>query len=103
MRRLFAGLATAALCACSSKELVVESDTEWQGTIDQFGTVKGRGNARYDISDGDGEICWTFQKKTSLGTLRVYADDGTWFDLGSEIDGEQTTTAPDGQVTGCAL
>ena len=41
-------------------------------------------------------------KQSDGGTLRVYADDDTWFGLGSQIDGEQTTQAPHGAVRGCA-
>lgn len=90
------------LTACAGKTLKVESDTAWVGTIDQFGAVQGRGNADYDLGKTSGEVCWTFQKVTSLGTLRVYSDDQTWFGLGSEIDGEMTTRDPSGTVQGCS-
>jgi hypothetical protein len=92
-----------ALMACNEDTVVVvESDTVWHGDIEQYGTVEGRGNAQFDISEGTDTKCWTFQKLSSGGTLRVYADDDTWFGLGSQIDGEQTTTAPNGTVKGCA-
>ncbi len=90
------------LAACSSKTLIVESDTAWTGSVDQFGAVEGRGNAQYDLGNTNGEVCWNFQKTTSLGTLRVYSDDKTFFGLGSETDGEQTTNAPSGTVHGCS-
>ena len=30
---------------------MVESDTVWHGDIEQYGTVEGRGNAQFDISE----------------------------------------------------
>ena len=92
-----------ALMACGEDTVViVESDTAWRGDIEQYGAVQGHGNAEFDISDSEDEICWTFVKQSEHGTLRVYADDDTWLGLGSQIDGEQTTTAPHGEVRGCA-
>ena len=92
-----------ALTACNEDTVViVESDTIWHGDIDKYGTFDGRGNAHFDISEAKEKICWTFAKQSDGGTLRVYADDDTWFGLGSQIDGEQTTRAPHGMVRGCA-
>jgi hypothetical protein len=111
MRRLLARLSakpllavfSVALMACHEDTVVVvESDTIWHGDIDQYGTVEGRGNAQFDISEAKDKICWTFVKQSDGGTLRVYADDDTWFGLGSQIDGEQTTRAAHGTVRGCA-
>lgn len=90
------------LCGCSGKTLVVESDTSWSGEIDRVGSVAGRGDGEFDLGGLHGEVCWTLAKTTSLGTLRAYARDDTWFGLGSETDGEAVTTAPNGRVQGCA-
>ena len=58
-----------ALIACNEDTVVmVESDTAWRGDIEQYGTVEGRGNAQFDISEGTDKKCWTFQKLTSGGT-----------------------------------
>jgi len=90
------------LCGCSGKTLVVESNTSWSGEIDRVGTVAGRGGKEFGLSGLRGEVCWVITKSTSLGTLRAYARDDTWFGLGSEVDGEAVTTAPNGRVEGCA-
>lgn len=90
------------LCGCSGKTLVVESDTSWAGEIDRQGTVAGTGGHEFALGGYQGEVCWTLAKTTSLGTLRAYARDDTWFGLGSQVDGEAVTTAPNGQVAGCA-
>ena len=97
------------LIGCTDKTLHVESDTSWAGTlgvvwptVDVPATIHGHGNAQYTLGGlGAGEVCWKIAKTTSAGTLRAYADDKTWFGLGSEVDGEATTTAPAGEVTGC--
>ena len=90
------------LCGCSGKTLVVESDTSWAGTIDRFGNVAGTGGREIGLGGVHGEVCWTLIKRTSIGTLRAYARDDTWFGLGSQVDGEAVTTAANGQVQGCA-
>lgn len=102
MRPLLLWGVVVALSACSGKTLHVESDTSWSGTVDQFGAVQGSGNAQYDLGDTHGQVCWTIGKVTTAGILRVYADDDTWFGLGSEVDGESSTTAPSGAVEGCS-
>ncbi|MGH7497481.1 MAG: hypothetical protein ACREL3_01360 [Gemmatimonadales bacterium] len=102
MRSLLLWSAVIVLSACSGKTLHVESDTSWAGAVDQFGAVQGSGNAQYDLGDTHGLICWKIAKATSAGVLRVYSDDDTWFGLGSEIDGEASTTAPSGEVEGCS-
>lgn len=91
-----------ALVGCSDKTLHVESDTSWAGTIDRFGTVDGHGNSQYDLGGVAGQVCWQIAKTTSAGTLRAYSDDATWFGLGTEVDGDATTTAPAGGVQGCS-
>lgn len=90
------------LCGCSGKTLVIESDTGWSGTIDRFGDVAGRGAKEFGLGGFQGEVCWSIVKTTALGTLRAYARDDTWFGLGSQVDGEAATTAPNGRVQGCA-
>ncbi len=100
MNRLWLGLLL--LSACGGKTLVVESDTSWTGHVDHLGTVAGRGDREFGLGEFRGEVCWTLAKTTSLGTLRAYARDDTWFGLGSQVDGDASTTAANGQVAGCA-
>jgi hypothetical protein len=102
MRRLAPWAVVLSLTACSGKTLHVESDTSWAGVVDQFGVIEGHGNAQYDLGSTHGRVCWQIVKTTTTGTLRVYADDDTWFGLGSEVDGESSTTAPAGGVEGCS-
>ena len=90
------------LCACDKTTLVVESDTSWAGEVDGLGQVADRGTARFELPNAKQELCWSIQKTSSAGTLRAYAEDDTWFGLGSQVDGEATTTAPNGSVQGCA-
>ena len=100
--RLLALTAVMVLCACDKTTLVVESDTSWAGSVDGVGQVADRGGARFELPDAKRENCWELRKTSSAGTLRAYAEDETWFGLGSEVDGEAITTAPNGMVTGCA-
>ena len=65
------------------------------------GTLTGRGNARYQL-DVPGQICWDFHKTSTFGVLRVYAEDKTWFGLGTQVDSDDTTIEPNGHVGGCA-
>ncbi len=103
MMRPIVGLAAVALlCGCDEKDLVIESNTSWKGTVDQVGELAGRGSARYTIEGTQGQICWVFTKTTTHGVLRVYAEDRTWLGLGTEVDSDDVTTAPNGQVRGCA-
>lgn len=89
------------LAACETKELVIESNTAWAGEITGYGAVAGEGNAVIDLTDAPSDVCWTLRKTTSAGTLRAYLRDETWFGLGNEIDGDQTTTLPNGEIGGC--
>ena len=89
------------LCACDKTTLVVESDTSWAGSVGDS-QVKGRDDRRIELANVKEDICWSIAKTTSAGTLRAYAEDDTWFGLGSQVDGESTTTAPSGKVEGCA-
>jgi hypothetical protein len=94
-------LAAFLLAACDEKVLVIESNTAWEGDVTYVGFVEGSGNADLDLTDVPSDVCWTFRKVTSAGILRVYLRDETWFGLGEEIDGDQTTSAPSGEVGGC--
>jgi hypothetical protein len=87
--------------ACGGKTLVVESDTSWAGAIGAVGDVEGRGNATYELSGTADETCWSIVKLTAAGTLRAYAETSTFFGLGSDVDAESKTIAPQGSVSGC--
>ncbi len=103
MRSPWPWLAAAVLLgACDDKDLVIESNTTWTGKVDKVGTLSGRGSARYKL-DVPGQICWEFTKTSTYGILRVYAEDKTWFGLGTQVDSDDNTTAPNGKVIGCAL
>jgi hypothetical protein len=86
---------------CGGTTLVVDSDTSWTGSVDGYGAISGRLSAEYDLRAGGGQ-CWTVSKATEAGTLRVYSKTSEWFGLGTEVNGESTTTQPMGTVTGCA-
>ncbi len=103
MRRswLMLPMALLLLAGCDERFLVIESDTSWEGEIRYLGEVGGNGNAEIDLSDEPADVCWTLRKTTAEGTLRAYLRDETWFGLGEEVDGDQTTTAAEGEVTGC--
>jgi hypothetical protein len=89
------------LAGCDGKVLVIESDTDWEGSINYGGSISGAGNASIDLSDVPTDVCWVVRKTTDFGTLRVYLEDENWFGLSDEIDGDLTTTAPQGEVSGC--
>jgi hypothetical protein len=93
--------AALALAGCDGKTLVIESDTEWAGTINYIGGVGGTGNASIDLDAVPTDVCWTVQKLTEFGFLRAYLADENWFGLSEETDGDQTTTDPQGEVSGC--
>ena len=102
MRSPLSWLAAAlVLGGCNDKDLVIESNTTWTGRVDRIGTLSGRGSARYQL-DVPGQICWTFTKTSTAGILRVYAEDKTWFGLGTQVDSDDATREPNGQVRGCA-
>ena len=83
--RLPALMAVVLLCACNKTTLVIESDTSWAGSIDGVGQVADRGDARFELPNVKQENCWELRKTSSAGTLRAYAEDDTWFGLGSEV------------------
>lgn len=89
------------VAGCGGRVIHIESDTDWSGTIDGIGVVSGRGSKTFALDAVSSPICWTITKLTDAGTLRVYSEASTWFGLGEDIDGEQTTTEPHGDVTGC--
>jgi hypothetical protein len=93
--------AALALSACDGKELVIESDTEWIASITYAGTVEGTGNASIKLDDVPTDVCWTVKMTTDFGFVRAYLADENWFGLSEETDGDQTTTEPQGEVTGC--
>jgi hypothetical protein len=99
--RLTFPVVVAILAGCDSKELVVQSNTGWTGTITDIGTVSGTGNEVIDLSDAPTNVCWELRKTSSAGVLRAYLRDETWFGLGKEYDGDQTTSEPGGQIGGC--
>ena len=90
------------LLGCGDKTLFVESNAPWQGTVDGIGDVSGTGNKDFDVSEVDGEVCWTLKKTTLAGVLRVYVEDNGAFGLSTDIEGLKTTTDPYGEVSGCA-
>jgi hypothetical protein len=94
-------LTVAVLSGCDDKWLVIESNTAWEGDVSYVGPVAGSGNAQVDLSDVPTDVCWILRKATSAGTLRAYLHDETWFGLGEEFDGDQTTTEPAGEIQGC--
>lgn len=94
-------LLTGALMGCDSKELVIQSNTGWEGTVAGIGTIAGQGNDVIDLSDAPSDVCWELRKTTSAGVLRAYLRDETWFGLGTEYDGDQATSEPGGQIGGC--
>ena len=91
---------TILVMGCGGSHLVVDSDTSWAGNVDGFGAISGQGKADYDLRDA-GRLCWEIAKLTDAGTLRAYSTTSEWFGLGTEINGEATTTAPRGTVRGC--
>lgn len=86
--------------ACTSKTLEIESNTTWSGAIggDATSTIDGRGSRSIGIPSS-GIYCWDLQKQTQEGSLRVYAKVKTV--TSSERDGDATTTAEYGVVSGC--
>jgi hypothetical protein len=93
--------ATLFVAGCGGRVIHIESDTDWSGTIDGIGVVSGRGSKTFALDAVSSPICWTITKLTDAGTLRVYSEASTWFGLGEDIEAEQTTAEPHGDVTGC--
>lgn len=77
-----------AVTGCAKKIQVI-SDTCWDGNING-GSVEGCGNSTYELK----ENCFTFQKKTDYGSLRINFKKGS--------GDEPSTTAAYGVVSGCA-
>lgn len=92
---------SAAIGGCDSKELVIQANTSWQGTVTGIGAVAGSGNDVIDLTDAPSDVCWELRKTTSAGILRAYLRDETWFGLGTEYDGDQSTSEPGGEIGGC--
>lgn len=100
--RLLLCLAAAGTMACGDKVLYIESNAPWSGTVDGLGAVSGVGNQDFDVSEVDGEVCWTLRKTTLAGTLRAYVKDESMFGAGSDIEGLETTSEPYGEIGGCS-
>jgi hypothetical protein len=94
-------VSTLVIAGCGDRVIHIESDTSWSGTIDGVGAVSGRGGKTFALDAVSSPVCWTITKTTEAGTLRVYSEASTWFGLGEDIEAEQTTTEPNGDVTGC--
>ncbi|MGH7585474.1 MAG: hypothetical protein ACREMH_04440 [Gemmatimonadales bacterium] len=101
-RWVCAALVSLGLLGCGDKTLFVESNAPWEGTVDGVGAVTGESNGDFDVSEVDGEVCWTLRKTTMAGVLRAYVEDEGAFGLGTNIEGLETTNEPYGEVTGCA-
>jgi hypothetical protein len=87
---LMLGTALLATNGCSKRyRIQVESDTCWDGLIDEGETIFDCGNSSYKVI---GQLrCVRLQKKTDAGYLRVRIDSGPW----------ASTTAPLGIVQVC--
>ena len=94
-------VSTLVIAGCGGRVIHIESDTSWTGTIDGVGAVAGRGSKSFTLDATSSPVCWVITKTTAAGTLRVYSEQSTWFGLGEDIEAEQTTTEPNGDVTGC--
>ncbi|MGE5091823.1 MAG: hypothetical protein ACM3OH_06590 [Bacillota bacterium] len=101
MAALLPIMSTVLIAGCGGRVIHIESDTSWSGTIDGIGAVSGRGSTTFALDAVSSPVCWTITKLTAAGTLRVYSEASTWFGLGEDIEAEQTTTEPNGDVTGC--
>ncbi len=90
-----------ALAACGSNTLVIESDTQWSGSagsLESSETIQGSGNRSLDMGNKE-SFCWSLQKQTRGGSLRVYAKVPTI--TGVDKQGEGVTSADFGVVSGC--
>ena len=99
--RAMIGVGALFLCAaCGGTELHVESNTTWSGHINgsSGASYDGSGNEVFKLETGV-LTCWSFQKQTPAGSLRVYAVEGGIFGTGKA--GDATTTAQYGVVSGC--
>lgn len=83
--------------------VIVESNTPWTGKIDTF-TVRGDSIHWFRVTR---PTCWTIQKTSELGMVRVYATTLN-FQYGWRLEEQKypmwddgNTTSPFGQVQGC--
>lgn len=95
-------VAAAFTAGCGDRILYVESNAPWAGSVDGVGDVAGTGNADFDLSEADGETCWTLHKTTLAGTLRAYVRDEGMFGASAEVEGLEITTEPYGEIGGCS-
>ena len=85
--------------ACDeSREMVIESDTGWSGSIVNA-SRDGFGNETFPIT-GSCDWCWSIQKQTRGGYLKAYARMNGLY--GMKESGVAETTAQFGVVTGCS-
>ncbi len=101
MRRLTVGIGLVCAAACGSNTLVIESDTQWSGSAGGLGsseTIQGSGNRTFDMGNEE-SFCWSLQKQTRSGSLRVYAKVPTI--TGVDRQGDGVTSADFGVVSGC--
>lgn len=97
-------VAVTLLTSCGGQTLHIESDTSWSGTLGGI-PISGQGSTQMELparNGGRGTICWTIRKDSEAGTLRAHVEQDTFFGLGSVVEGEMTTTAAFGVVSGCA-
>ncbi len=100
--RISAVLAVVLLGACRSPSLEIESTTSWSGTYKVEGgpnvPVSGTGNASFEMDSNN--FCWTIQKTTDLGRLRVFAKVPNW--ITTDHGGIRDTFEPFGAASSCS-
>lgn len=105
MRNIARCITLVALCGCvgdSNRTLIIESNTTWSGSLGagtSSTTIQRSGNYTLNIGSGM-TYCWVLQKETQQGSLRAYVTTGSI--TSSERQGDQTTTASFGVISGCA-
>jgi hypothetical protein len=100
------------LAGCEKVEVVVESNTSWEGDIcpnDNCASAnsghkfRGSGNKSFDDSDYEsgvlGGICYWFGNTTDSGYVRVYIREKDI--LGSSEHTKHQNSAPHGAVSDC--
>src|SRR6185503_11718203 len=96
------------LVGCSSADVVVESNTSWQGDIcDLSGCqvptngdrYRGTGNKTFDGYDDEGRICYWFGNTTDSGYVRVYINAKSIFGDSKQVEHENS--GPHGAVSAC--
>ena len=112
-RMLWASALVVLLAGCST-EVVVESNTSWEGDICGYTfcasaysdhELRGSGNRSFDqglyIAGSDSnQVCYWFGNTTDSGYVRVYIKDNNIF--GSSKNARHENSAPHGAVSACA-